>query len=224
MTDSLKARQRVSRLRLALGAVALLAIVAGAIILWTWQAGRLDVLDMSTALIVCIVVGVAAAGLALTYTPGPIPDTGSMTGRDHAQKNRLWSFAGTTVAGLFWTGKGTSEAIQAFGENDPVGGYIYAGLVLLLLAIAPAALMGWGGSPVATEPDDELSRSFRARATATGFWTLLVGGAAAFLISLSNPTVLPSLLPFALWLGGAVACAHFVWLHHRAEQDLDDDG
>ncbi len=222
MTDSLKVIRRIPRLKRALGVVAAVAFVGDAIALLAWRAGRLDAVDLSTVMILCSVVGVAAVGMALTYTPGAIPDTGSMTGWDHLQKNRIWHLLGNVIAGLLWTGMGTRWATQAFGEGDRLAGYGYAALVLLYLYLAPAALMGWGAKPA--HPDDELSRAFRARATASGFWALLAGGACAFLISFTAPTILPALLPFVLWLGGAVACAHFVWLHYRAEQDLDDDG
>jgi len=222
MTDLQKVRRRVPRLRLALGVLAAGAFICGVIALWAWRVGRLDAIDLSTALILCLLVGIAAGGTALTYTPGAIPDTGAMTGWDHLQKNRIWHLLGNVIAGLLWTGMGMRWATQAFGEGDRLAGYGYAALVLLWLYLAPAALMGWGAKPA--DPDDELSRAFRARATATGFWALLAGGACAFLISFTAPTILPAFLPFVLWFGGAVACAHFVWLHYRAEQDLDDDG
>lgn len=225
MTERVKMRQRVPRLRLALGVVALMAFVGGAITLWAWRAGRLDAVDMSTALILCIVVGVAAVGMALTYTPGPIPDTGRLAG-EPAEKSLNWRLVSNVVAGLIWTGYGTAQAARAFGDGDQMTGYGYAALVLLWLYVSPATLMGWApqGKKLRDDPDRELNHAFRARATASGFWALLAGGAAAFLISFSSPSVLAYLLPFILWLGGSVACIHFVWLHRQADRDLGDDG
>jgi hypothetical protein len=98
--------------------------------------------------------------------------------------------------------------------------------VLLWLDLSPAMLMGWTGKKrsAGPDPDAELNRAFRARATASGFWALLACGALAYLISLQAPDVLPYFLPFGLWLGGSVACIHFVWLHRQADRDLGDDG
>lgn len=223
MTDVRKMLRRVPRLRLALGVAALAAFVGGAIVLWAWRAGRLDTVDMSTALIVCIVVGIAAAGMALTYTPGPIPPGSSKTFVERSLSRRLVT---SVVAGLFWTGFGTMQASRAFGEGDWLTGYGYGCLVLLWLCAAPMTLMRGhdGEKPGATDPDAELNRAFRARATASGFWALMACGAAAFLISFRSPNLLIYLLPFGLWLGGSVACIHFVWLHYQADMDLDDDG
>jgi hypothetical protein len=222
MTDSLKARQRVSRLKLALFAGAVIAFAGDGVALWAWRSGQLSVIDLSTLLIVCSVLGIAAAGTALTYTPGAIPD--SLTGSDRLQKDRISRLIATTVIGLILTGQSTTQAIEAFREGALWSGYSYAFVVLAWLCAAPAALMGWREKAYGSEPDDELSRAFRARATATGFWALLAGGGVTFLVGLSHPAALPWFLPFALWFGGAVACAHFVWLHYRAEQDLEDDG
>jgi hypothetical protein len=225
MTERVKMKQRVPRLRLALGAVAVIAFAFGGAAIWLWRVGRLDVLEMSTQLILCLVVGIAAAGTALTYTPGPIPDTGGLAG-EPAEKSLNWKLVSNVVAGLVWTGYGTAQAAHAFGDGDRMTGYGYAALVLLWLYVSPATLMGWApqGKKLRDDPDRELNHAFRAQATASGFWALLAGGAAAFLISFSSPSVLPYLLPFILWLGGSVACIHFVWLHRQADRDLGDDG
>jgi hypothetical protein len=224
MTDSLKARQRVSRLKLALFAGAVIAFAGDGVALWAWRSGQLSVIDLSTLLIVCSVLGIAAAGTALTYTPGAIADSRTLTAADNMQKDRIWRLIVTTGVGLLLTGQSTTQAVEAFREGALWSGYGSAVVVLAWLCAAPAALMGWREKAYGSEPDDELSRAFRARATATGFWALLAGGGVTFLISLSHPAALPWFLPFALWFGGAVACAHFVWLHYRAEQDLEDDG
>ena len=223
MTDTLKSRQRVSRLKFALFVGAVIAFAGDAVALWAWQSGRLSVIDLSTILIVCSALGIAAAGMAMTYTPGAIPGSRTLNGSDRMQKDRISRLIATTVIGLILTGQSTTQAIEAFREGDLWSGYGYAVVVLAWLCAAPAALMGWRERVNGKEPDDELSRAFRARATATGFWAVLAGGGVAFLVGLNHPVALPWFLPFALWFGGAVACAHFVWLHYRADQDLNDD-
>lgn len=201
------------------------ALVCAGLTLWMWHVERLDTLEMSTSLILCLVVAFTLGGLALTYTPGDIPDTG-LRGKAVVEPSLSWQLVSNVVAGLLWTAWGTAEAFRAFADDDLFRGYAYASLVLLWLYVSPATLMGWApqGNWVRDDPDRELNHTFRSRATASGFWGLMVGGAAAFLISFSVPGVLPYLLPFILWFGGAVACTHFVWLHYRAEQDLGDDG
>lgn len=225
MIEYLTVLTRVPRLRLGLIVVALIAFGCSGAAIWSWRAGRMDSVDFSTVLIPGLVVGLVALGIALTYTPGRIPDTGRL-GTGPNEKSLNWQLVSNVVAGLAWTGYGTIHAVRNFGEGDRLNGYFYAGLVLLWLYVSPATLMGWApqGKRLRDDPDRELNHAFRAQATASGFWALLAGGAAAFLISFSAPGMLPYLLPFILWLGGSVACIHFVWLHRRAERGLGDDG
>lgn len=225
MADYLTILSRVPRLRLGLGAVGLISFVCSGAAIWSWRAGRLDAVDLSTVLIPSLVIGLVAAGTALTYTPGRIPDTGRL-GSGPAERSLNWQLVSNVVVGLVWIGYGTMRAARAFGRDDELTGYFYAALVLLWLYVSPATLMGWApqGKRLRDDPDRELNDAFRAQATASGFWALLAGGAVAFLISFSAPNILPYLLPFILWLGGSVACIHFVWLHRRVERDLGDDG
>ena len=210
-------------LRPALGGMAATAVIGGAIAIWAWHAGQLETVDLASILVLCGVIAAVATGTALTYTPGPIPK-GPMLAA--GERSLSWRLANNVVLGLLWTGWGTMKAMRAFSEGDAARGYVFVALVLLWLYLSPAMLMGWAGEkrPAGPDPDAELNRAFRARATATGFWTLLACGALAYLISLRTPDILPYLLPFGLWLGGSVACIHFVWLHRQADRDLDDDG
>jgi hypothetical protein len=223
MTETRNGRWPPSPLRIGLGMVALLAFASSAFALWAGRSGRLDAVDLSTAVILCSVAGVVALGLAVTYTPGAIPSGTPLT---PAEKSLSWRLVYNVVLGLLWTGWGTTKAANAFANDSSMRGYVYVALVLLWLYLSPAILMGWtlrrrSSGP---DPDAELNRAFRARATASGFWALLACGAVAYLISLHASDRLPYFLPFSLWLGGSVACIHFVWLHRRAEQDLGDDG
>lgn len=215
----------VPRVRLGLAAVALMAFICAALTLWMWRVGRLDTLDMSTSLILSCVIGITLGGAALTYTPAPIPHTG-LKGKPTVEPSLTWQLVSNVVAGLLWIAWGTAQAARAFEDGDRLAGYCYASLVLLWLYASPATLMGWGpqGKRLRDDPDRELNHAFRARATASGFWALLAGGAAAFLISFSAPGMLTYLLPFALWLGGSVACVHFAWLHRQADKGPVDDG
>lgn len=222
MTD-LKTPPWVRWLRLALGVMAAIAVIGGAIAIWAWHAGRLETVDLASILVLCGVVAAVTTGTALTYAPGPI-SKGLMLAAN--ERSLSWRLAYNVVLGLLWTGWGTTQAMRAFGEDDAVRGYAFVALVLLWLYISPAMLMGWAGEKrsAGPDPDAELNRAFRARATASGFWALLACGALAYLINLRAAAVLPYFLPFGLWLGGAVACVHFVWLHRQAERDLGDDG
>lgn len=225
MTNGSPERRGAPRIRLGLAVVAAGAVVCAGLTVWMWHAGRLDTLEMSTSLILCLVVAVTLGGLALTYTPGDIPDTGR-SGKAIVEPSLSWQLVSNVVAGLLWTSWGTAEAFRAFAEDNRFSSYGYASLVLLWLYVSPATLMGWTpqGKRLRDDPDRELNHAFRTRATASGFWALMVGGAAAFLISFSAPGVLPYLLPFILWLGGSVACIHFVWLHYQADRGFGDDG
>ncbi|WP_439471519.1 hypothetical protein [Brevundimonas sp.] len=224
MTDS-KKRRSAPRIRLGLALVAVMSFICAGLPVWMWHDGLLDTVEMSTSLIMCLVVGFTLGGSALTYTPEPIPDTGRI-GKPVVEPNLSWQLVSNVVAGLLWTAWGTMQAVSAFGDEHHFAGYAYASLVLLWLYVSPATLMGWApqGKQLRDDPDRELNHAFRARATASGFWVLLAGGAAAFLISFSAPAMLTYVLPFALWLGGSVACVHFVWLHRQADKGLGDDG
>jgi hypothetical protein len=200
-------------------------LVCAGLTLWMWHAGRLDTLEMSTSLILCFVVAITLGGSALTYMPEDIPETG-LPRKPWVEPSLNWQLVSNVVAGLLWTGYGTLQATRGFRDGDWATGYGYACLVLLWLYVSPATLMGWApqGKRFRDDPDRELNHAFRTRATASGFWALLAGGAVAFLTSFSNPGLLTYLLPFALWLGGSVACVHFVWLHRQADKALSDDG
>lgn len=225
MIDRAKWKHRDSRLRAMLGVTALVAFIADLAAVLVWRAGRLDPVDLSTLMILFTVVGLVSAGLAVTYSPSPIPDTG-LVPTEPAEKSLSWRLLGNVATGFAWTLFGTMKSIRASDDGDPLMGYAFAALVLLWAALSPGALMGWapGFRLKARDPDGELNRVFRARATASGFWALLAGGGAAYLISFSTPEALRWILPFVLWLGGSIACIHFAWLHHRADEDLHDDG
>lgn len=225
MTDLSPKRPRLSASRIALGILALIAAAGDVVVLLLWKTGRLNAIDLSTLLIVCTVIGIAAAGTALTYSPGPIRDTGKSP-KEAFEASMSWRLLGTVVSGFGWTSYATIQSASAFNEGDLPMAYLFAALVLLWASISPAALMGWapGFRGTRQDPDHELNRAFRARATATGFWALLAGGGATNLVSLGSPEAVRWLLPFVLWLGGSIACIHFAWLHYRADEDPGDDG
>lgn len=208
-----------------LGVTALIALIADLAAVVVWRAGRLDTVDLSTLLILFTVIGLVSAGLAATYSPAPIPDNASGP-TEPAEKSLSWRLLFNVATGFAWTVVGTLKSIRAFDDGDPLMGYAFAVLVLLWAALSPGALMGWvpGFRLNAGDPDSELNRVFRARATASGFWALLAGGGGVYLIGFSAPEALRWMLPFILWMGGSIACIHFAWLHHRADEDLDDDG
>lgn len=228
MTDGSARRQR-RILRIALGAVALLALAAGLGALWAGQTGRLDTINQATILIFAVVIGVAAIGTALTYSPGAITKS-SDTGRwDRAQRDRNRDLVLNIIGGFIWVGYGSVEIQESLQAGETQRAAIYIALVVLWLFVAPAILMGWTVPARRNRAwlDDELSRAFRAKAAATGFAALLLGGVGTYLVSLFAPDRTPNAILFALWLGGGAASAHFVWLHNSAQPedaDLEDDG
>ena len=207
----------------ALFGVAAIAAAGFAATIWAWRAGRLDTIDMASLLILCGVICAVALGTALTYTPGPIRG-GLLPGS--RERSLSWTLINNVALGLFWIGTGTTRAVEAFAGQENLRGYSYVILVLLWLYVSPATLMGWirRKKKDGPDPDEELNSVFRARATASGFWALLAVGAAAWLISLTRPDILLYALPFGLWLGGSIACVHFVWLHRRADLGDEDNG
>lgn len=227
MTDTLKMLRRAPLLRLALGLLAVIAFVGGVIALWAWRVGRLGAIDLSTILIVCIVISIAAAGTALTYTPGAIPRSRRLDRWEKAQRNRSLNLLGQICIGPILLIGWAQHAVEDLATGDTLWGVVHAVIVLAWVCSPPMILMGWSRPPKEDRAylDDELDRSFRARALATGFWALLAAGGVAYGFALRSADTSPYLLPFSLWFGGAAACAHFIWLHHRAQPTSDgDDG
>lgn len=227
MTDARKILRRARVLRLALGLLAVVAFVGGAAALWASRAGRLGVIDLSTILIVCIVIGIAAAGTALTYTPGAIPRSRRLDRWEKAQRNRSFNLVAQICIGPVLLGGWVQRAVEELAGGDTFWGVVHAVVVMVWVCSPPMILMGWSRPSREDRAylDDELDRSFRAKALATGFWALLAAGGVVYGLALRSADTSPYLLPFSLWFGGAAACAHFVWLHHRAQPKGDgDDG
>ena len=67
--------------------------------------------------------------------------------------------------------------------------------------------------------EDELTRAFRARAITAGFWALLPGVAAAYVVGLWRPEWTVIALPVVMTVAGAVASLRFALLHRAAEGD-----
>lgn len=228
MTDGFWKRNGQA-LRLGLGVIALLALAVGLTAVWAGQTGRLSTIDQATILIFAIVVGIAAIGTALTYSPGAIPKSSDLGRWDRAQRDRNRDLVINIIGGFIWVGYGSVEIQESLLAGETRRAAIYIALVMLWLFIAPAILMGWTLPARKNRAllDDELSRAFRAKAAATGFAALLLGGVGTYLVSLFAPDRTPHAILFALWLGGGVASAHFVWLHNSAQPedaDLEDDG
>ena len=225
MTDRSPKRRRLIWERTALALLALGALVGALVALQAARAGRLAPTDLATVLIGCIVIGIGAAGVAVTYSPGDIPRSPRLDRWKRAQQNRSLNLLGQICIGpLLMTGW-----IRSAIENMSTGDHWWAALYLILVvgvACSPSmVLMGWTYTEEADRPylDEELDRSFRAKALATGFWALLAAGGIAWVLALTAPATVAYLLPFTLWFGGAAASSHFIWQHHRAQPADDDD-
>lgn len=94
---------------------------------------------------------------------------------------------------------------------------VFATLTLTL----PAMVMNWDGGAQRARRylEDELTRAFRARAIATGFWVLLPGVLGIYLTGLWRPEQAVIFMPLVLWAGAAAACLRFALLHRAAERD-----
>ncbi|RYG16341.1 MAG: hypothetical protein EON96_08950 [Caulobacteraceae bacterium] len=217
---------QILSLRLALASIAALAFIGMGVALWARQAGLLDSLDAATILVVCSLTGVAGLGLAITYTPGDIPPSPKLDRWEKAQKNRSLNLIAQVCLGPVFLSNWSPGAVELLAEGRVLMGVLNVAAVVVWVLSPAVILMGWSKPPREDRGfvDDELDREFRARALASGFITLLVSGAATYVASLLAPATTPHLLPVALWFGGAVACAHFIWLHHRAQPTAEDDG
>lgn len=225
MTSSRRPR-RILSLRLALTSIAGLAFVGVGVALLARQVGWLDALDAETLLVACSLVGVAGLGLAITHTPRESSPSPELDRWEKAQRNRSLHLVVQVCLGPVFLSSWSPHAVELLAEGRFLMGAMQIAAVIVWLLSPPVILMGW--SKPAREDrdylDDELDREFRARALATGFIAVLVSGAAAYVATLLAPETTPHVLPAALWFGGAVACAHFVWLHHRAQPTGDSDG
>ena len=87
--------------------------------------------------------------------------------------------------------------------------------------LLPMMVMGWDGQGRKARRflDDELTRSFRARAIILGFWVLLPGVAAVYVLGLGRPDWAVAALPLVMTVAGAAACLRFALLHRAAERD-----
>ena len=176
----------------------------------------------TTAVLLTLVTFGLVALTAALRPAGPASPLPPQAGRrDREQHKRTLNLIVVSVLGLVL---GTVGAMQSadFLAGDrtmPVSFVVVgAGIWGILL---PMMVMGWDGQGRKARRflDDELTRSFRARAITLGFWVLLPGVAAVYVLGLGRPDRAVAALPLVMTVAGAAACLRFALLHRAAERD-----
>ncbi len=232
--DRLEAREarRERRFRAALVVMWTAVLVSIATALSGWG-GLIDetVFGESAFAAVLIALGLialAAGAAAMASMPGA--DRQRLHGlggrRDREQRARTSQMLFLPAILLVTVSIGALNAARLLAGEREAAVWICALVVPLLVALPPAMVMGWDGGARKLRRflEDELTREFRARAMALGFWVLLGSATALYLFGLWRPAEAVALLPFALWAGGGAAALKFALLHRRAEREAGADG
>lgn len=170
-----------------------------------------------------ITIGLVALAAVLGHTPGPEARrlAGSPGRRDREQNARTGQIMTLSVS------SGIFALIAALRGADIVAGELEFSAIAVIAAFAiialtlPAMVMNWDGGARAAKRylEDELTRAFRARAIATGFWVLLPGVLGVYLFGLWRPDQAIVFMPLALWAGAGAAAMHFALLNRAADAD-----
>lgn len=170
-----------------------------------------------------ITVGLAALAVVLGHAPGPEARllAASPGRRDREQRARTAQMLTLSISSSVFA------LIAVLRGGDIVAGEVELSAILVVAGFAimavtlPAMVMNWDGGARAAKHylEDELTRTFRARAITTGFWVLLPGVIAVYLLGLWRPDQAIVFMPLALWAGAAAACGRFVLLHRAADRD-----
>lgn len=221
-------RRRERRLKMALTVMWLALLAAGTFSLTGWR-GVLDDAAAVAVLIALAATALVAAAAGLAFAPGVdrqrLQGLGGRRDREQRARTAQLTVLPASLLVLILVGSLNARRMLLEGERDSTA-LLPALLVALLVVLPPVMVMGWDGGArkLRRYLEDELTREFRARAIATGFWVLLPGVVAAYLIGLWRPADAVVLLPMVLWAGGAAAALRFAALHRSAEPDVGTDG
>lgn len=201
----------------ALAAVILMDVAVGTAVL------RGEAPPTVLAVIVLGFVTLGLAALSVAHAPGA--EAGRLANspgrRDREQRRRTHRLVILSVFGPVGGALGTlGSAYVLSGGQDFPAGTVAIWSVLWGVAL-PAMIMGWDRDArrVKRFLEDELTRAFRARAVTTGFWVLLPGVVAAYVVGLWRPEWAVVALPLVMTGAGAAACLHFALLHRAADRD-----
>ena len=219
---TLQAREakRMARLKFALIFLAMAVLMDIAVAVAVLR-GNAPPTDLTIIVLAIITAGLAVLVLALS--PGAdARRLGNSPGRrDREQSARTRQILSVTASSAV-----LSVIAVYCGRDVMQGGSDFPSLAMVMsftivVATLPAMIMGWDGAGRKAKRyiDDELTRSFRARAMITGFWVLLPGMIGLWLFGLWRPDQAVALMPLALWAGAAAACLRFGLLHRAAERD-----
>lgn len=218
----LEAREAKRSVKLAIAMVlltgaVLMDLAVGASVL----RGQAPPTDLTVIVLAIVTLGLAA--LALAHAPGAEAKrlAGSPGRRDREQHKRAHRLGIIAVVGL------VGGVLGSLGSAGVLSGELNLSTVPVAVWSAlwglalPVMVMGWDGGArrVKRFLEDELTRAFRARAITTGFWVLLPGVVAAYVVGLSWPEWAVAALPVVMTGAGAAACLHFALLHRAADRD-----
>lgn len=232
--DGLEAREaRRERWRQAALVVMWTAVLVAIACVLAGLGGLIDRTGVSeTVFAACLIalslIGLAAWTAARAAAPGA--DHRRLAGldgrRDREQRARTSQLLVLPAMLLVTVSIGSLNAARLMAGEREAAVWICALVVPLLVVLPPAMVMGWDGGARKLRRflEDELTREFRARAMALGFWVLLGSATTLYLVGLWRPAEAVALLPFALWAGGGAAALKFALLHRRAEREAGADG
>jgi len=176
---------------------------------------------LAVAVLTAVTLGLAA--LTLAHAPGRearrlAASPGRRDREQHKRAERLTLLSACGLAG---------GALGAWGSGGLLSGELTfsVGTVAIWSALwglaLPALVMGWDGGArrVKRFLEDELTRAFRDQAITTGFWVLLPGVIAAYVVGLWRPDWAVTALPLVMTAAGASATLRFALLHRAAGRD-----
>lgn len=214
--------KRARRLKTALIVlmVAVMVDVAAAI---SMARGIIPPTTVAIIILAAVTIGlvVLAAVLGHALSPEARRLAASPGRRDREQSARTRQMVALTVSSAVFA------LIAVLRGGEIVAGEVEFSAIAVIAAFAiialtlPAMVMNWDGGARAAKRylEDELTRAFRARAIATGFWVLLPGVIGVYLFGLWRPDQAIVVMPLALWAGAGAAAMHFALLNRAADAD-----
>ena len=182
--------KRTKRLKTAL-IVLMVAVMVDVATAISMARGIIPPTTVAIITLAAITLSLVALAAVLGHAPGPEARRleASPGRRDREQNARTGQMLALTIS------SGVFALIAAMHGGDIVAGEVKFSAIAVIAAFAitaltlPAMVMNWDGGARAAKRylEDELTRAFRARAIATGFWVLLPGVIGAYLFGLWRP-------------------------------------